>query len=245
MGDISELRTLIVVGTLLSAFIFLGAAIPAQFVGGIDDTNSINVPSNFDYQNLLGWNSTAVFQVDYDSVNTATINGYNIRVWSDANSLIMNTYAGYYGWLMWEQDYFEWYQNGTLVSATTGFYGNSRMYVDVFQTQNDTDGPLTYDIRNSHTSFRILVDWNHTAYTSVTSAFIAGQLKLIFNANFDAVGSQLNGWTLVTGLMTFSLPDVPVYIQYPLSIGIWCALAYVAFIFVLRMIGAVFGGGGA
>jgi len=46
-------------------------------------------------------------------------------------------------------------------------------------------------------------------------------------------------------LFTASLPDVDPSLNYIIAIPLWICCSYLIFIFVLRIIGAVFGGGGA
>jgi hypothetical protein len=245
LGNQSELSVLLIVGTLLSSFIFIGSLIPAQYVAGVVNGTRANVPSAFEGYKLLGWNSSSYIVIKHEDDNQSGIGGYNIDVTAADYAFIVNTYA-YYGIWSWDQDFFEWFQNGTQVSESTLLYGYSKITLAMLQIQATANDSLTYDIRNSHTNFQVSMAWDKTTYgTNITHAYEHDNLRIMFNAAFDWVGSQINGWTLVTGLMTFSLPDVPSWIQYLIAVPVWIGLAYISFIFVLRMIGAVFGGGGA
>jgi len=63
--------------------------------------------------------------------------------------------------------------------------------------------------------------------------------------NFDQTGTGYNAWDLIGMLLFFQLPDVHWIINILLALPFWVPVAYLTFIFILRAIGAIFGGGGA
>lgn len=116
---------------------------------------------------------------------------------------------------------------------------------------------IQYILKCSRTSFSVQFNYNITAFTAPSQAYqnltrsgshtsSDGYLGIIIGVDFSERNTQLNAWNLITGFLFFQLiPDLPYTLSLLIEAPIWVCEAYLLFIFVLRIIGAVFGGGGA
>jgi hypothetical protein len=84
-----------------------------------------------------------------------------------------------------------------------------------------------------------------TSYTDATDAYDNHALWLYLEAGLDRNNTALNGWSLIQSVLFFNIPNVEPMISYIMGIPIWICVAYLAVIMVLRIAGAIFGGGGA
>ncbi len=62
---------------------------------------------------------------------------------------------------------------------------------------------------------------------------------------FDQVNTSANAWSIMSQILVFDLPEVNSIINILISVPIWIGIAYLSFIIILRVVGAIFGGGGA
>lgn len=237
MGDMSELRTLIVIFVTVTATIALVVIMPSEFYtasneyyGGPDDVDALS---------LLAWNSTYTLNVTDDNFHYQTINGYNVAVLTVSNEIEMYTYAQW-SVFVWDQDGFQWY-NRTNVRIDDTFW------LSLADIQNYSN-PYQFQTKNGKTKMAVTISYNDTSYTSFSDALDNDDLQFTFNLDWEDRNTGLNALSLVAMILTGSLPSVhPVLNGIFAFIG-WAFIAagvYLAFIFTLRLVGAVFGGGGA
>jgi hypothetical protein len=243
LGDISEMRGLIVVICFLAGFFLLASLMPPQFMSSqVNATGNPNPNENLDSYNILGWNQSVSLQLlNAGGINYTAVRGFNVAIASTASSasLFGWTYAEWWGFT-WAIDYFQWnYRNGTLI-ATQYFP------VSLLDTMDTNGITLLFQIKNTHCWFNIGFTYDNGTYASPSLALADDELYMNFNSGFDESGSQMNAWTLLTGVIFFQpISGIPYYLSLLIAFPIWICIAYLMFIFVLRMIGAVFGGGGA
>jgi hypothetical protein len=139
----------------------------------------------------------------------------------------------------WGSDPFSWYKDGVLVSSGS--------FPAISQAQLDSDyasgDGLNYVIKNGKTSWNIGLAFNTTLYSSPSEAW--NDMAIVFNLDFADRNTSINALNLISMLFTANLPEVDPFISKLIAFPIWACIAYMCFIFVLRVVGAVFGGGGA
>jgi hypothetical protein len=301
MGDISEMRGLVVCVTFIATAITLILAIPSGFFPASTPTQRIN-PTSGNFRNIFGYNESYLWNFTgnyltgvYPAWNPARpvheqrviIGGYNIIITESWFTTFNDTGGNEtdYHWelqaevcdVFWSGvvDYhynredFRWInQNGTETTSNhdvLGSFGSiethkvltlAQLDIDSRSTNpygNNTWSPETaYTITNSRTTFNVVFEYNITlhpypthAYEGIGSGNVCG-LTMAIGQDFSERATQMNAWTLITGFLFFQLiPDLPVVLSLLIEAPIWIAEAYLLFIFALRVIGAVFGGGGA
>jgi hypothetical protein len=292
MGDISEMRGLIVCVTFIATAVTLILAIPSGFYPVTSATQNVNPQAGtreiFGYNNSYLWNFTGNYLTgsfpDWYPARGVTdrsvkIGGYTLVITESWYETIVGNVTFYHWELQlevcdefWDYRYnredFTWInQNGidttsihNVRGAIMGHDENhsvltlAQLDIDSRSTHNNTYSPETrYTVRSSKTTFNIIFNYNVTAFDYPTAAYegtgaedrICG-LSMSIGQDFSERMTQMNAWTLITGFLFFQLiPDLPVIISLLIEAPMWIAEAYLLFIFALRVIGAVFGGGGA
>lgn len=247
MGDISEMRGLIVLFTIVSVTITLILLIPPAFyTATIDEATQ---PSDYNPSSFIDWNSTANMTLNDTGAfyySQQSINGYN---WGATvyfpfadDYLVLQTYAQY-GPFFWDYDTCDWYVDGVDVTTITPI----GWHVLALSTVDSYDSPLKLTAQNSKTKITVTIAYN-TTYPTLQDAFEDQGFTLVFNSNWEDRTTSMNALSLVGMVLTGSLPTVHPYLSVVFGFIGWGLIAagvYLAFIFVLRLVGAVFGGGGA
>jgi hypothetical protein len=295
MGDISEMRGLIVCVTFIATAITLVLLMPSGFFPTSSATQNVNPQSGtrniFGYNDSYLWNFTGNYLTGaYPAWSPArsmtekmvVIGGYNLIITESWFTTFNDTGGGEtdYHWelqaetcaIFWsgvvdyhyDREDFRWVnQNGTDVTSdhdVLGSFGTTEVHKVLTLSQLDIDAHLgasyspetAYRITNSKTTFNIVFMYNITlygypvaAYEGTGSGYTCG-LVMGIGQDFSERATQLNAWSLITGFLFFQLiPDLPPVISILIEAPIWVCEAYLLFIFALRVIGAVFGGGGA
>jgi hypothetical protein len=85
------------------------------------------------------------------------------------------------------------------------------------------------------------------AWDNNTGNPVPDDLWVLSGINFNQERTTYDAWGLVVAILFFNLPGLltgtPAFIGYLLSIIAWIPMIYVAYILLLRSIGALFGGG--
>lgn len=250
MGDISEYRGIIVVvGFMVCIFVLVGS-IPPEFAAPSYGNSS--VPGSINPNQLLSWNQTYAYNISYsinEYENDFNLQGWNIRfehktvhVWPD-RFFILETFD-WWGPFAWNFDHFHYYRGSTDLSTYNSGYAAYGMLLSTLQTEETAGRALTYDLKNSYTSMTATFIYNKTAYATVTAAYNAGGLSITFGMDWNDRNTSMNAFALMGNLFSVvvPLPEPLNLIVIGVVVG---ALCYLAFIFALRIVGAVFGGGGA
>ncbi len=201
-----------------------------EYYGGPDDVNALG---------LLAWNSTVTMNITDNNFHYQTINGYDLAVLTVDNEVEIYTYAQWWVFV-WDQDGFQWYNQ-------TNLRIDSSYWLALADIQNYSN-PYQFTIKNSKTKMLLTMSFNDTAYTSFEDALDNDELYFTFNLNWDDRNTGLNALSLVSLILTGSLPNVHPVLNGVFAFIGWSFIAagvYLAFIFTLRIVGAVFGGGGA
>jgi hypothetical protein len=249
MGDISEYRGLITVVTFLGVFALLLTILPGAFMTAANN-KTVDVPSGlFETADVYAYAETASFMMN-DSAPTLpldpeicywefTLGGHQLQL----SYVIPNATSYNYGFYLWHI-YYEWWIFPADHKMT--FYdGNVDMGTDILATQL-TENQIILRAKCSHLFVDVGFAYNDTLYSSFTNAWDHGAVYALFGIEFDQVNTSYNAMGLISNILFFSLPEeTPVIIKAIISIPIWVAVGYLVFIFILRTIGAVFGGGGA
>jgi len=242
MGDISEMRGLVVVGCIVFISIYLIICIPPQFYTASleqQETGSVN-PSQ-----ILAWNETYTYNCTglFGNIN---IGGWNVRITEWIQGIEIYTYD--YWWIFeWNYDWFKWFMDGIEVSKHYNLFDEDRILIEPAQLDKDFNAgkDLKYDLRNSKTQMTVTFAFNTSAYSLPSDAYTAHDAFLIFNIDFNDRNTSINAISLIGMIFMASLPGVHPILNYLIAVPLWICSLYLAFIFVLRIIGAVFGGGGA
>jgi len=246
LGDISEFRGLIVIGTFLAVSLLLMGWIPYEFWVAGEQGRTIEPPEYFESSNLIQWNTTYIMNVTHSYFET----------WGKEE---FGQYMRFHAWKPAVGDYrmnnvhlekwwvFEWGQHKMNWINDKGISRGGDLYEDEIEQDWNSDSELaSYKVECSHFYCMADISYNTTTYESVYDAWSNSDLHILWGIEWDQMGTSYDAWSLISSVLFFRpITGIPYYISAILGIPIWIASAYIAFILILRAIGAVFGGGGA
>jgi len=256
MGDISEMRGLIVCGTFLGVFVLLLMWMPPElFTAGnyrqvvVEDVfEGVDV---FAFADTDSWclNETGGWEYPLDNTmyvrnvddGDGYIGGHDVLFfYRDANETPLETwthhlYGGFLITLVHDMNYYD----------TNGIDQGQQLTVAEIEANSDDNVTSKFYLKCSHFTMVQIYGYNGTTFNSFTHAWNNWGLYSFWGVDFEHVSTSYNAFDLVGKLLFWQLPSVNVYINALISIPMWICIEYLLFIFILRVIGAVFGGGGA
>lgn len=247
MGDISEMRGLIVVGSFLAVSLLLISWIPPEFYEAGDMGRTITPPSYFDSSNLIQWNTTYVMNITsndfYDSWGKEEFGHHmSFHAWKPTIGAYRMANIHYFFFWFFPHGHhkMEW------ISAE-GINRNSDLYENEIQEDWDNEKKLaSYTVKCTHFYCRADIAYNTSLYESVHDAWASHDLHVIWGIEWNQMGTTYDAWSLISSILFFRpIEEIPDTISALIAIPVYIASAYIAFILVLRAIGAIFGGGGA
>lgn len=247
MGDISEMRGLIVVVTLIGVTVALLVAMPPEFYAA---SMANAATSSVSPEDILAWNQTLNINFTGFGAYDFTLNGYNWELIAtdepgkDLDFIALSTYEQW--WIFkYNWDDCKWYDSqGTDISWSFYFptYGMHQILgVKVIDLH---EGEIL-KAQNSKTKLSVSFAYNTSAFPSFSDAYNAHKCAMVIQFDLNDRNTSINALTLISMLFTAQLPMVDPTINLLLAFPLWACTGYLVFIFVLRVIGAVFGGGGA
>lgn len=268
MGDVSEVRGLIVIITFVGSLVLLYGLIPSNFLVSYTETRSVTVPDYFDSIDLIQyaepWNITldetggtaiddVYYYTDVDSDGDGLFGGHDVDMdYKRANQTgtkfiaVLHIIRQWFG-LIVDTHHLNWRNTQGRTVSTTFDYGpySSVQAITVTQLESDmgSEGSTRYTVSCEHFYADVYFAYNTTTYSSVTDAWDHHGLSTFWGINFDQTGTSYNAWNIIGMLLFFQLPNVHWIINLMLNIPLWVGIAYLCFILILRAIGAIFGGG--
>jgi hypothetical protein len=240
----SELRTIVIVFAFLVGLMVLIGTMPPGFQTVA--TQDVNI-GNYDTNSLIAWNTTTFITLSSSPYGDYRfdLGGFHIQVLDDhaIGTMGILTYD-FVGPFMYNQDVFTWYSNNTAINDTLNGYPAITIYTieDIWEDTHN----LAFTLKNSKTKINAYFNFS-SAWINPLFAYAAGALELHFNIDFNDRNTSISGWNIISLLLIpfTGIPGVPTEINIILRLIILGASLYLIFILLLRIVGAVFGGGGA
>lgn len=264
MASFADLRPIIVIFCFLSLFLFFTTQMAATpSIWNTTETSPTVGDSTFSGMGLLAWNNTngtVLNHVDGSTV-TGKLAGKDIKIYSLYSALPpspiiqIDTFDVVGGGIpvnyQTNFDHLLWYNNSAktnkvsvdmlvLVPAPTTYHGLTISLLDSMWTANSS---LSFTVSNSRLTTTVAFTFNTTEYSLPSGAWTNNALAITFNTTFDEQNSALDAFNVITGLLFWRLPGVPYEIYALIAMMVWPPLIYVVAIWVLRIVGSIFGGG--
>lgn len=253
MGDISELRGLIVVLSFLGAFGLLLAWIPPQFYSA-GTSRGVSVPDA--YESIDVWSFAETFNYQMNETGGGTI-GNKYYITNDGLDIGNRDFTFYYSkanlsehelkmqhnwfWLIFPQA-----ENLDFISIKTSenrgqFLIASEMEEDS-ENQTETIKIAKYRAKTNDFQYMAYFQYNYTKWGNVTNAWNHHELFLFWAVNFDDVNTSYNAFHLVSMLLFFQLPDCNIYVNALMAIPIWVCIGYLVYVLIIKVIPLIAGG---
>jgi len=251
MGDISEIRGLITVGTFLACLVLLIGLIPSGFFPQTYEGRTVNVPEYFEAIDIASfietWSATfnesagedwklAGYYENEHYKKDVDIGGWDFDlIYSKANKahkdIILQHWWGWFGmqwtWLIWYNS--EGIDRGEILSGSE---------ID----EDYSDEAMTYVAKTEDFQCRAYFGFNDTKYSSPTEAWDNYELDILIGMKFDQVNTSINAWSLISMLLFFQLPEVHWIINALIAIPIWITVAYLIYVLIIKIIPFIAGG---
>lgn len=256
MGDISELRGLIVIMSFVGVFVILIGLIPSQFYTA-SDLREVFVPEVFEAIDIMAFaqsctvhtNETGGSEIgNYYMVELKTAGGEDLGnrdldlYYKLNDSTPYNIYVNHY-WKEWIIfTFFEklsFYHDG----IDLGLYLSPAIMED-YSDDPATNDTATFSLRSERHSFQYYfsVGFNSTTYSNYTHAWSNKDLYIFVAVDFDNVHTSYNAWQIVGMLLFFQLPDINPIIKAMVAIPMWISIAYLIYVLIIKVIPLIAGG---
>jgi len=250
MGDISELRGLIVIVSFLGVIILLFGMIPAQFAIGDVEGREVNVPDFFEAIDIYSFADYINFTIDnIISYEEFTLGGHEFWFYTEPNWFAIEHVHNQFWIFQWTHSQ-RWYdQNGVEQSVFHQFSypiedSSYAIYVPDLGTEipEAQEGEIRMNVKCSHTQEKAYIAYNTTAYSSYQDAYANLDLWIFLGMHFDDVNTAYNAWDLIGMLIFFQLPDIHWVINALIAIPIWVSIAYLSYVLIIKVIPLIGGG---
>ena len=254
MGDISELRGLLTVISFIGVTVLLIGLTPVQFYAEEYEGLTITPPEVFEAVDIQRFQETwecrlnetggyekggGYYMMEIKNTGQEFFGGHDLNLWykkANETSLDLHIEHWYAKWIFFlVQDGLEWINPK----------GISRGFI-LMGSELDTDFNTTeieYTAKCKHLEVKAFFGFNETLYSTPTEAWNHHGLWVLIGINFDQTATGYSAWDLIGMLLFFQLPNVHWFINALIAIPLWICIGYVAYILILRAIGALFGGG--
>lgn len=250
-GSLGELRPLIVIVSFLGLFALFIAMIPTEFYAGSYEGRELEVPDYFESSEMQyfadtwnwqmnetgGYSLLEMYHIDVDHNDDGLIGNHQIQmVYSEANRTHHNIefVHVYYQWVIFPADHnmifkYKGSDRGTVLTDTD------------LDADMGSDGEATYQISCDHLAFYTSLGYNTTIYNNATHAWDHHGIYVFAGIDFDQVNTGLNAWNIIGMILFFQMPDVHPAINAIIAVPLWIAIAYLAYVLILKAIPFVSG----
>jgi len=248
MGDISEIRGLIVVGTFISILVLLMMWVPAEFFF-ISDQRRV-IPTEFEGIDIVRFAVTWNASLDgsHPSISPYTYHFFDAKVAGhdlrfhyalqnrtfNSDSVFSVHHIIYWAGIITDTVPCEFFHRG----VPKGTALNKAELDGAYEV-----GDLTFTFQSETFTMEIFFGFNETIYDKPSVALNDYAMKIMIGVEWDQVATGMSAWDLVAMILFFKLPDIHWIVNAIIAVPIWIAIGYLSFILILRAIGAIFGGG--
>jgi len=254
MGDISELRGLVVVLTALGTFALLVSWMPSELFVATEG-RTISPPDIFETVDVFSYAETKTIRMNetggvdfanYYWVQDCDLGNRDLDFfYKDANESNLDLWVDH-SWLEWliipVGERLRWVNSEGIDRGTTLTVGE--MALD----QEANNSTVNYRLVSDRWNFQYFASFafNHTLYGGYQYPWEASWnfhgLYFFMAVNFDQVNTSFNAFHLIALLLFFQLPDVNVYVNALIAIPLWVNIAYLVYVLIIKVIPFIAGG---
>ena len=250
MGDISEMRGLIVTVTFLGVLVLLIAWIPSEFYTA-SEGRTVSTPEIFESIDVWSFAETFIYQMNETGGGTigtmyyVTNDGLDIGnrdftfYYRQANetALEVKMQHNWYWFIFPQLEMMEWMNN-------QGVSRGVLLSVDEMEDDSPDNSTVQYRVISPKKGWQYIASFsfNSTLYGNFTHAWNFHGLHFFWAVNFDQVGTSYNAFQLIGMLLFFQLPDINIYLNALIAIPMWTSIGYLVYVLIIKVIPLIGGG---
>ena len=258
MGDISELRGLIVIVTFLGVSFLLISLMPSEIYSA-EETRTVETPefegidvisfvdtANTAMNETGGWTypldtSWYIVEIDDgDGEGKKDLGGRDLDMWykkaNETEHKIKHEHL--YGVFIFTFSHFMDHYDKSGINK-----GKTLDVSDLEANRNPDNKTSMFRIKCNHFEATAIYNFNSTKWANFTDAWDHNELYVFHGIDFDQTSTGYNAFYLISRLLFFQMPEMNVVLNMIIAIPVWIAIGYIVVILIYRTIGAVFGGG--
>jgi len=101
--------------------------------------------------------------------------------------------------------------------------------------EDEINGTCHYEALHSAGGGTFVVSWNDTKYATASDAWDDDALYFVHGLGIDDT-APANAITLVFGLLTLTIPDMPYILQVIIAVPLWASAIYLIFLAIVKLI---------
>jgi len=245
MGDISELRGLIITISTLSCIVLLILWLPApDFAESIIEARQYSTPEDFDITEIIAYNDTYSLTFNYTMDMPYHIDadesGIGHDLWLQLDKYWISLDHFWY-WFFIPVGFhdMEWYDTS---------HSEKISYQEAYMEKLDMETLDIYDYGSifwmecEHLQLKIVFSYNTTMYASHFDAFDNEALTMSVGVEWELEKTTYNAWDLIAMLLFYNFPETHWMINAILKVPIWVCIAYLSYVLIIKVIPLIAGG---
>jgi len=242
-ADISQLRAIIVVCSLVALSFLLISWIPDGFYSATQEGRTFD-SSEYEYFSaidLTRYGDTFNFTMDgtgctlklglYSRVDK--VGGHTFRfVYPQANSSVYDRILQVSHCETWIIPQVYWDHPMTFFHEGIVDLGTILTETELNTYADD----LVFEIRCSHLSIDIYFGYDESTYSMPVEAFDHNALTLLIGLEWDELNTSMSAWDFVASIMFFNLPNTHWMITAIIAVPLWIALLYAAVTIIITIL---------
>ncbi len=253
MGDLAELKGLILVISFLSCFFILVGFIPASLFQSEQAQKMIDldIPEVYRAYEIVWLNYSEIEYINSSEANHALTNHwkeFNIGGWDVQLRWIIDPTFNEYRMMVWHET--KWWifitdthgmkwinQSGFIVSDPWEGDDNDHVcWVNKIVNCFDENGFAKFRVQCDHFGMDLILKYDTTKYPNFFEAFKNNDFHACFGIEPSELNTKLSAWDLIGRLLFFQMPEVHPVINMLIAIPIWTCVAYLVYVLILKAI---------
>lgn len=250
MGDMSELRGLIVVGTFVGVLVILIGLIPYGFIMDAQDYEGRTInPTYFEAISLEQYATNYTYPLNGTSASLSSSGlwGHSVKIgghdlgfyYPEANSTIDYILRIDH----WERWALLVYNPHPCSFRSVGVDYGTKLEKTELNSLYENKSKLNFQFYDAHIELDLFFGFDSSLYDTPEDAHNHYDLQILIGVTWDQIATTMSAWDVLALVLFFQLPGIHPLINAIIAIPIYLCIGYLAFILILRAVGAIFGGG--
>lgn len=241
MGDMSEIRSLVVVVSFMSCLVLFLLWMPhEQFEESIIEARLYSSPDDFDISEIMAWNKTYRVTFNFTMDHPYHIDADDSKIGHDLNLYVYTdgiALEHFWYWFSIPCGYheMEWYDATHKDKISEEEFGGDEERLYITTIDNYDYGSIFY-VECKHLQLKVTFSYDTETYSNHVDAFDNEALAMSCGVEWEIEKTTYNAWDLIGMLLIFDLPDVHPWINALMKVPLWVCISYLCYVLVIKVI---------